>query len=436
LKTKIKPHRIGFVSLGCAKNLVDSETLISQLEANQIEIVLNPSLEQEIQTVIINTCGFINDAKKESINTILHFINAKKNGDLSRIFVMGCLSQRYKAQLAKELPEVDAFFGVNELKEIIHELGGRYKQELHGERRTTTPSHYTYLKIAEGCDRKCSFCAIPLIRGKHVSRSMEDIIQETEFLVGSGVREINLISQDTTYYGIDLYNKRRLPELMNKLAMIPGLDWLRLHYTYPDGFPLKLLGIIKENPNICKYIDIPLQHISDRILRSMHRNITSLKTRNLIDTIRSAIPGITLRTTMIVGYPGETEQEFNELKRFVGEAKFERMGVFTYSHEEDTQAYSLRDDVPGKLKQGRANELMAIQEEISLEINTRRIGETMKVIIDEDWNGYYIARSEMDSPEVDNEILIKKTGTPLTIGTFCQVKITAAESFDLYAELT
>jgi ribosomal protein S12 methylthiotransferase len=435
LKTKTGPHKIGLVSLGCAKNLVDSERLMKQLEANSFQLVFDPVDHRGIDTAIINTCGFINDAKQESIDTILRFVRAKQHRKISHVYVMGCLSERYREKLRVEIPEVDAFFGVNELKEVIRHLGGTYRSQLLGERTLTTPGHYAYVKIAEGCDRNCAFCAIPMIRGKHVSRPVEEIRDEVSLLVASGVKEVNLISQDTTWYGLDLYGKRRLPELLESLAGISGLEWLRLHYTYPDGFPAQLLEVIRSHENICNYVDMPLQHISDRILKSMRRGTDGAKTRRLIEKVRKAIPGVAFRTTFIVGYPGETKQEFEELKAFVREARFDRMGVFTYSHEEDTAAFKLKDSVTESVKNRRAEELMAIQEEISLQLNSSRVGQSMKVLVDRKEGDFFIARSEFDSPEVDNEILIPSGRRKILPGTFRNVKITRAESFDLYADL-
>lgn len=435
MKTKSKPHRIGLVSLGCAKNLVDSEILMKQLEANQFELVFDPVDLADIDTAIINTCGFINDAKQESIDTILQYVQAKQNNLIDHVYVMGCLSERYKSKLKQEIPEVDAYFGVNDLKKIIDHIGGTFKSQLIGERKLTTPSHYAYLKIAEGCDRKCSFCAIPMIRGKHISRPIEDIISEASRLVDGGVREINLISQDTTYYGLDLYEKRLIPELLNTLAGINGLDWIRLHYTYPLGFPLELTEVIRSHENICSYIDMPLQHISDRILKSMHRGMDGTSTRKLIETIRKSIPGVAIRTTLIAGYPGETEKEFKELLGFIEEYRFDRLGVFSYSHEEDTAAFEHKDSVTEKRKQERVGELMSVQEQISLSLNQEKVGQTMKVLIDRLEGDFYVARSEHDSPEVDNEVLIDKGNKILVPGSFSAVKIIRAESFDLYAEL-
>jgi ribosomal protein S12 methylthiotransferase len=414
---------------------VDAELLMKQMEANNFELVFDPVNADDIDAAVINTCGFINDAKQESIDTILQFVHEKQNNRLGQVFVMGCLSERYTAKLQQEIPEVDAFFGVNDLKKIIRHIGGTFKSHLVGERLRTTPPHYAYLKIAEGCDRKCSFCAIPMIRGKHVSRPFEDIITEAGRMVKAGTKEINLISQDTTYYGLDRYKKRRLPELLENLANIQGLEWIRLHYTYPDGFPTDLLEVVKSNQNICNYIDIPLQHISDRILKSMHRGMDGKTTRGLIDTIRKVIPGVAVRTTLIAGYPGETDSEFKELRDFIEEYRFDRLGVFSYSHEEDTGAYKLRDSLSETQKMERVGELMSLQESISLSLNGEKVGKTMRVIVDRLEGDFYIARTEFDSPEVDNEVLIPKFDRILIPGTFCQVKITRAESFDLYAEL-
>jgi ribosomal protein S12 methylthiotransferase len=436
LKTKSNPHRIGIVSLGCAKNLVDSEVLLKQLDTSHFRIVPDPSAQNSLDTAIINTCGFILDAKQESIDTILQFVEAKKKGLLKNLFVMGCLSQRYKDQLLKEIPEVDDYFGVNDLPKIVGRVGGEYRSDLLGERYLTTPSHYAYLKIAEGCSRSCSFCSIPSIRGNHISKPLEAVLSEAKFLVSEGVNEINVVSQDTTYYGLDLYKKRKLPELMSALAAIPGIDWLRLHYTYPDGFPLELLDVMKNHRNICNYLDIPLQHISSRILRSMRRGITSSETRKLLETIRTRNPGIAIRTTFIAGYPGETEKEFRELKDFVQQSRFERMGVFTYSHEEDTISYKLKDDVPPEVKQERADELMDIQEEISLEINSGKIKNVIKVMIDRVEGEFFVGRTEIDSPEVDNEVLIHQSGKQATIGKMYNVRIISADPFDLMGEFT
>ncbi len=435
MKTKSGIHKIGLISLGCAKNLIDSELLMRQLEANKFKLVFDPVDHKKIDTAIINTCGFINDAKQESIDTILQYVQAKQLGLIEHVYVMGCLSERYLSKMKEEIPEVDAFFGVNDLKKIVNHIGGTYRTDLVGERRLTTPSHYAYLKIAEGCDRKCSFCAIPVIRGKHISRPMEDIVSEASRLVLSGIKEINIISQDTTYYGLDIYRKRLIPELLDTLANLKGLEWIRLHYTYPDGFPEELLDVVRSHHNICNYIDMPLQHISDRILKSMHRGMDGTTTRKLVEKIRKTIPGVALRTTLITGYPGETEKEFRELRGFIEEYRFDRLGVFSYSHEENTSAFTLKDSVPAKRKMERVGELMEVQEGISLSINQQKTGQTLKVLIDRKEGDYYVARTEHDSPEVDNEVLISSGGKKLVPGLFYNVNITRAESFDLYAEL-
>lgn len=385
-------------------------------------------------SVVINTCGFIGDAKEESIDTILHYIKLKQQGKLKRVFVMGCLSERYKPSLISEIPEVDEYFGVNDLAGVIRALGAEYRDSLVGERYLTTPPHYAYLKIAEGCDRRCSFCAIPGIRGKHVSKPIEQVIKEAEMLADRGVKELLLISQDLTYYGADLYGKIALTELVRQLSDLNRFDWIRLHYTFPSGFPDDLIDLMRERANICNYIDIPLQHISDPVLKSMRRGINSADTRALIASMRERLPQAAIRTAFIVGYPGETEDNFNELKQFVEEAQFDRMGVFTYSHEEDTHAYSLIDDVPEDIKQARAAELMAVQQEISAKLNAKKIGSTLKVLIDRKEGNYYIGRSEFDSPEVDNEVLIED-GVVLEIGDFYSILITAADDFDLYGEI-
>jgi len=435
LKTNNQPHKIGLVSLGCAKNLVDAELLMKQLEANQFQIVFDPADISGIDSAVINTCGFINDAKQESIDIILQFARARKNNQINNLYVMGCLSERYRDQLRLEIPEVDAFFGVNELEKIVNHIGGIYRSHLLGDRRITTPPHYAYLKIAEGCDRKCSFCAIPLIRGKHVSRTVSDIVYEAKQLIKNGVKEINLISQDTTYYGLDLSKRRMLPELLEELANLDGLEWLRLHYTYPDGFPEELLQVINSHSNICNYVDMPLQHISNRILKSMHRGLDGNATRKLVENIRTAIPGVAFRTTLIAGYPGETEKEFRELLEFVEEYRFDRLGVFPYSHEENTRAYLLKDNVPVKVKKERLETIMALQEGISLSLNQEKIGKTFKVLVDREEGDYFVARSEFDSPEVDNEVLIKKGTKKINPGCFYNVTIFKAENFDIYGKI-
>jgi ribosomal protein S12 methylthiotransferase len=435
LKTRPKQHTIGIVSLGCAKNLVDTEVMMRQLDANHHQLILDPTDNDSIDTAIINTCGFILDAKNESVDTILQFVEAKKSGRIRYLFVMGCLSQRYRDQLKNEIPEVDDFFGVNELKNIIERIGGTFRTELKGERKLTTPSHYAWLKIAEGCDRKCSFCSIPFIRGNHISRPIEDILKETETLIKSGVRELNIISQDTTYYGLDLYHERKIPELLRNIAKIDGLEWIRLHYTYPDGFPDELMEVINDHEKICKYVDIPLQHINSGILRSMKRGLNGKKTSDLVKKIRREIPEVAIRTSFIVGYPGETEKEFAELKDFISESRFDRLGVFVYSHEDHTAAFRLKDDIPLRIKEKRAAEIMEIQQEISYDLNLRKSGKVLKTVIDRVEGEYYIGRTEFDSPEIDNEVLIPVSQQSLAIGKFYPVKINSCDTYELYGEV-
>ncbi len=433
MQTKPINHPVHIITLGCSKNLVDSEVLMHQLRSGGLDVTHDAG-DIHGGTVVVNTCGFINDAREESINTILQFAEARKEGRIDRLFVMGCLSQRYRKDLEDEVHEVDGFFGVAELPEILAAIGVGYRKELLGERSLTTPSHYAYLKISEGCDRSCSFCAIPLIRGRHQSKPVEEILKEARFLASQGVKELMLIAQDLTYYGLDLYRGRKLPELVGQLSEIEGPEWIRLHYAYPAGFPETLIPVMKNSPKVCNYLDIPLQHISDRILKSMRRGHTGKQTRDLIRKIREELPGIALRTTLIVGYPGETAEDFKELKDFVAESRFERLGVFTYSHEEDTHAFALEDNVPEETKNHRAAELMELQEGISMEINTTRIGQVFKVIVDRREGDFWIGRSQYDSPEVDNEILIP-AGPKLEAGRFFNVRITAAEAFDLYGEV-
>ncbi len=421
------------MTLGCSKNIVDSEALMSQLKGRYE--VTHESTKDDADIVIINTCGFINDAKQESIDTILSFANAKKEGKIKKVYVMGCLSQRYKEELSKEIPEVDGYYGVNDFTPILGELGIDYKKELLGERMLTTPMHYAYLKIAEGCNRKCSFCAIPLIRGKNISRTIESLVEEAEWLVSKGTKEIILIAQDLTYYGMDLYKKRMLAELLEKLAVIKGLEWIRLHYAYPASFPMNVIEVMKKHSNICKYLDIPLQHISDDILSSMKRNITGAQTIDLIKKIRAKVPEIAIRTTLITGYPGESLKDFNDLKKFVKESRFERMGVFVYSPEENTSAFELKDSIPQKIKQQRLEELMALQQSISAEINQAKVGNTYKVIIDRKEGEYWVGRTEFDSPEVDNEVLVSVNNKGLKLGNFYNISITKAEDYDLYGEV-
>ena len=428
---KTDNKKINLISLGCSKNLVDSEVLMGQLKAANIEVLYEQPFDKA-ETVVINTCGFIKDAKQESIDTIFQAVDAKLAGFVKKIYVMGCLSQRYIDELKVEIPEVDGFFGVTDLPVILRTLGAEYHKELIGERMITTPSHTAYLKIAEGCDRKCSFCAIPLIRGGNISRTIEEIVKEGEHLASIGVKEISLIAQDLTYYGLDLYKERKLGELVNALSLIDGIEWIRLHYTYPAGFPMDLLDIIRENPKVCKYIDIPFQHINDALLQSMRRNITGEETRKLMESFRSKVPGLAIRTAFIVGYPGETEEAFSELKEFLIQSRFERAGVFTYSEEEGTKAADLTDDVPEETKLQRANELMEIQEKISFELNTEKIGKIFKVLIDRVEGEYFVGRTEFDSPEIDNEVLIPVTEKGVKIGQFSNIKITSSDSFDLF----
>jgi ribosomal protein S12 methylthiotransferase len=426
-----RKKKVKVITLGCPKNTVDSEVLLGQLHASGI-ITRAKDQAGDASTVIINTCGFIEAAREESIDTILHFVEQKRTGRIEKVIVTGCLSQRYMPALRQAIPEVDEFFGTHDLPHLLRSVGADYKQELLGERLLTTPAHYAYLKISEGCDRPCSFCAIPLMRGKHRSRPVEEIIAEARQLVKKGSREIILIAQDSTYYGLDLYGKRKLAELMNHLADIEGLEWLRLHYAFPAGFPPDVLEVMADRSNICRYLDIPLQHASDRILASMRRGITRQKTQKLIETIRSKVPGIAIRTTMITGYPDETEKDFEDLISFVRQMRFERLGVFTYSHEENTAAFRLQDNVPFELKQQRAEELMTIQQEISEENNKRYIGQTLKVLIDRKEGHYWIGRTEFDSPEIDNEVRVECPANSLKPGVFVNVKITSAEAFDLY----
>jgi len=421
-------NKINVVTLGCSKNIYDSEVLMGQLKANNKEVVH----EEEGNIVVINTCGFIDNAKQESIDTILEYSEKKEKGQIDKLFVTGCLSERYKPDLEKEIPNVDQFFGTTDLPKLLKALKADYKHELVGERLTTTPKNYAYLKISEGCDRPCSFCAIPLMRGKHKSKSIEDIVVEATKLAIKGVKEIILIAQDLTYYGLDLYKKRELGLLLKSLVKIEGIEWIRLHYAFPAGFPLDVLKVIKEESKICNYIDIPLQHISDEILKSMRRGSSKLKINELINKMRLEVPGIAIRTTLIVGYPGETEESFDELKKWVSKVKFERLGCFTYSHEENTHAYNLVDNVPKEIKDARLAEIMNIQSNISFDLNQEKIGKTFKCSIDRKEGTYFIGRSEFDSPDVDNEVLIDASEHYLKIGEFAEIKIISATEFDLY----
>lgn len=435
LKTRgRKKDKINVITLGCAKNLVDSEVMITQLKGNDLNVT-HESTKDQSNIVIINTCGFIDNAKQESIDTILRYADAKESGLIEKLFVTGCLSQRYREELENEIPTVDAFFGTMELPLLLRRFNAEYKHELLGERLTTTASHYAYLKISEGCDRPCSFCAIPLMRGKHRSKPMEVLEQEARHLVRQGVKELLLIAQDSTYYGLDIYKKRNLAELMARLSDIEGLEWIRLHYAFPTGFPEDVLKIMAERPNICNYLDIPLQHGSTKMLKLMRRGITREKTEDLIKKIRETVPGITLRTTLIAGHPGETDQDFQEMVDFVEESRFDRLGIFTYSHEEQTHSFSMEDNVPEAVKNQRAGDIMELQEHISSEINQSKIGETLKVLIDRKEGNDFIGRTEADSPEVDNEVLIDASKNYLRIGDFVQAKIIDAKEFDLIGEV-
>jgi ribosomal protein S12 methylthiotransferase len=432
MRTKtLKKNKINVVTLGCSKNVYDSEVLMGQLKANGKEVVH----EEEGNVVVINTCGFINNAKEESVNTILDFMQKKEAGEVDKVFVTGCLSERYKPDLQKEIPNVDEYFGTTELPQLLKALGADYKHELIGERLTTTPKNYAYLKIAEGCDRPCSFCAIPLMRGKHRSTPIEEIVIEAEKLAAKGVKELILIAQDLTYYGLDLYKKRNLAELLEALVKVDGVEWIRLHYAFPTGFPLDVLDVMNREPKVCNYLDIPLQHISDNILKSMRRGTTKEKTTKLIGQFREAVPNMTIRTTLIVGYPGETEENFQELKQWVQDMRFERLGCFTYSHEENTHAFNLEDDVPEEVKVDRANQIMEMQSQISWELNQQKIDQVLKVVIDRKEGNYFVGRTEFDSPDVDNEVRIDATKTYLKTGEFATVKIIEAEDFDLYGEV-
>lgn len=434
MKTKgLKKNKVNIVTLGCSKNLVDSEVMLTQLKGNNIDAT-HESKKDDANIVVINTCGFIDNAKQESIDTILRYVDAKEEGLVEKVYVSGCLSQRYKDELKDEIPDVDAWFGTGDLPALLKKFKADYKKELLGERIVTTNKHYAYLKIAEGCDRPCSFCAIPLMRGKHVSKPMEQVVAEAQSLVRQGTKEILLIAQDSTYYGLDLYKKRNLAELMDRLSDVEGLDWIRLHYAFPTGFPEDVLDMMANRSNICNYLDIPLQHSSTNMLKLMRRGTTRDKTEALLDKMRSKVPDIAIRTTLIAGHPQETEADFEDMLDFVEKNRFERLGIFTYSHEENTHSYSFEDDVPEETKQERANAVMALQEEISLELNEKRIGKEYKVLIDRLESGNFVGRTEYDSPEVDNEVIIPADNAYLRIGDFAQVKITDATAFDLYGE--
>ncbi len=435
MRTKsAKKNKINVVTLGCSKNIYDSEVLLGQLKANGKDAV-HESTKDDANIIVINTCGFIDNAKQESIDTIVRFADAKQRGLVDKVFVTGCLSERYKPELEKEIPNVDQYFGTRDLPKLLKVLGADYKHELIGERIITTPSHYAYFKISEGCDRPCSFCAIPLMRGKHISKPIEELVKEAESLAAKGVKELMIIAQDSTYYGIDIYGKRKLAELLQRLSEVEGIDWLRLHYAFPSGFPEEVLDVMRENKKICKYLDMPLQHISDNMLKSMRRGTTSEKTRELVRTIREKVQGIALRTTLIAGYPGETKEDFNEMLEWVKETRFDRLGIFAYSHEENTNAYLLKDDASAKTKEKRVEAIMQAQQEISNELNQQKIGITYKVLFDRKEGNYFIGRTEFDSPEVDNEVLVDAKKFYVRVGDFANVKITSAEDFDLYGEI-
>jgi len=435
MKTKtLKKNKVNVVTLGCSKNTFDSEVLMAQLKSNEFDVE-HESTSDDAEIVIINTCGFIDNAKQESIDTIIQYVDAKAEGYVDKVYVTGCLSERYREELQTEFPEVNAFFGTRELPRLLKTLKADYKHELVGERILTTPSHFAYFKIAEGCDRPCSFCAIPIMRGKHVSTPIEELVESAKSLAAKGVKELMLIAQDLTYYGLDIYKKRNLAELIDKLSEVEGIEWIRLHYAFPSGFPMDVLDVMKNKPNVCNYIDMPLQHGSTKILQAMRRGITREKTEDLITKIREQVPGIALRTTLIAGYPGETEEDFQEMYEFVENSRFERLGIFTYSHEENTHAHNFEDDVPEDVKQKRADLIMELQAGISHELNQEKVGKQFKVLFDRAEGDYFIGRTEFDSPEVDNEVLVKKSEGYIRIGDFADVVITSADHYDLYGKL-
>ncbi len=435
IKSVESQPRINVVTLGCSKNIYDSEVLMGQLKGNAFDVVHEAEKVGKNDIVVINTCGFIDNAKQESIDTILQYSELKEQGKIGKVIVTGCLSERYKPELEAEITNVDSWFGTNDLQNLLRSVGANYKHELIGERMLTTPSHFAYFKIAEGCNRPCSFCAIPLMRGKHVSKPIDELVAEAKSLAKNGTKELILIAQDLTYYGLDLYSKRNLDELLRRLSDVNGIEWIRLQYAYPSGFPMEILDAMNERENICKYLDMPLQHISDDMLKSMRRGITKQKTIDLVNQIRDKVPNIALRTTLITGYPGETEQDFEEMQQWVEETRFDRLGCFTYSHEEKTHAHSLVDDVPDEVKQERSDAIMEIQQGISMEKNQQKVGKVFKVLIDKKEQGHFVGRTEFDSPEVDNEVLIDANRDYATPGTFVQVKIESAEDFDLYGQI-
>ena len=432
MRTKtLKKNKINVITLGCSKNVYDSEVLMRQLKANKMEVE-HESKKEDANIVVINTCGFIDNAKQESINTILLQAERKELGIIDKLYVTGCLSERYKPDLERDIPNVDQYFGTTDLPKLLKVLGADYKHELLGERLTTTPKHYAYLKISEGCDRPCSFCAIPLMRGKHKSTPIEQLVIEAKNLAKNGVKELILIAQDLTFYGIDIYKKRRLADLLTELSKVEGIEWIRLHYAFPTGFPHDVLDVIRDNKKVCNYIDIPLQHINDEILTSMKRGTSHAKTDKLLQEFREKVPNMAIRTTLIVGYPGETEEKFQELKQWVQDTKFDRLGVFTYSHEENTSAFDLKDDIPEQTKKARAEEIMDLQMHISWGLNQQKIGKTFKVLFDRKEGNYFIGRTEFDSPDVDNEVLVKADDTYIRMGDFANILITKTDHFDLY----
>lgn len=431
----VSKPRVNVVTLGCSKNIHDSEVLMGQLKGNQMDVVHEATNIQANDIVVINTCGFIDNAKQESIDTILQYSELKDQGKVNKVIVTGCLSERYKPELQSEIPNIDAYFGTNDLPELLSSIGADYRHELLGERLLTTPSHFSYFKIAEGCNRPCSFCAIPLMRGKHVSKSIDDLVKEAKFLASNGTKELILIAQDLTYYGLDIYGKRNLSDLMRHLSDVEGIEWIRLQYAYPSGFPMDILDAMNERSNICNYLDMPLQHISDNMLKSMRRGTTKQKQIDLVNQIRDKVPDIALRTTLICGYPDETEQDFEEMLTWVEETRFDRLGCFTYSHEEKTHAYNLVDNVPDEVKESRVEQIMEVQQGISFEKNQDKIGQTYKVLIDRVDGDYFIGRTEFDSPEVDNEVVLNAKDNYARIGDFVEVKIDRAEDFDLYGKV-
>ncbi len=427
--------KINVITLGCSKNTYDSEVLMGQLKGNNLAVEHESNKVGKDDIIVINTCGFIDNAKQESIDTILQYSQLKSEGKVGKVIVTGCLSERYKPELESEITNVDAYFGTNDLENILHSLGANYKHELIGERLLTTPSHFAYFKIAEGCNRPCSFCAIPLMRGKHVSRDMNELVNEAKILAANGTKELILIAQDLTYYGLDIYGKRNLDELLRRLSDVKGIEWIRLQYAYPSGFPMEILDAMNERENICKYLDMPLQHITDNMLKSMRRGITKQKTIDIVNDIRAKVPTIAMRTTLICGYPGETEEDFEEMYNWVAATRFDRLGCFTYSHEEKTHAHQLIDDVPAEVKQERVDAIMELQQGISFDINQEKVGNTYKVLVDRKEGDFFIGRTEFDSPEVDNEVLIDANSGYAAIGSFVNVKVDRAEDFDLYGQI-